>query len=116
MQFPNLSVQPGSYCESHIRHYKSLIIFSKMSVSHEKNVCKSQNSMKPFFLYFQLINKLFLLVPQTVPVIMDNPCNFQDFLSFLMCIYTLFKRVYEVSEFGDCKSQYSVLVTKKIIF
>ena len=59
---------------------------SNMSVGHAKNVCRSQNSMKPFFLYLQLINNVFLLVSPAVLVIIDNPSNLQDFLSFLKCI------------------------------
>ena len=51
-----------------------------MFVSHTKNVCQSQNSMKPFFLYYQLIIYVFLFVSAAVPVIIDNPSKFQDFL------------------------------------
>ena len=64
-----------------------------MYVSRKKNVCKSQNTMshmKPFFLYFQLMTYVFLLVPLAVMVFMKDPSYFQDFLSFLKCINTLF--------------------------
>ena len=59
---------------------------SNMSVGHAKNVCRSQNSMKPFFLYLQLINNVFLLVSPAVLEIIDNPSISQDFLSFLNCV------------------------------
>ena len=62
-------------------------------------------SMKPFFLYFQVRNNLFLLVLPAVLVIMDDPSNFQDFLSFLKCIYIVFKRVSKVSELDVFKLQ-----------
>ena len=47
--------------------------------------------------------QFFLLVPPAVLVIMDKQSNFHDFLSFIKCIYTLFKRV--SNEFDDCKSK-----------
>ena len=65
-QFPDLRVQPGSHCGRPKWHYKSLKIFSKVSVSRKilcRNVCKSQNTMKPFFLNFPWIKNVFLLVP-----------------------------------------------------
>ena len=52
-----------------------------MYKSRTKNVCKSQNNMKSFFLHSQLINTVFLLVPPAVLINMDDPYNFQDFLS-----------------------------------
>ena len=69
-----------------------------MLVSHAKNVGKSQNNMKPLFLYFQWINNVFFLVPPAVLVMIDDPSNFQDFISFLKCIYTTFKWVYKVTK------------------
>ena len=54
-----------------------------MSVGHAKNVCRSQNSMKPFFLYYQWITNVFLLVSPAVMVIMNNPSNFQALLRLL---------------------------------
>ena len=62
------------------------------------------------------MNNLFLLVPPAVLVIMDDPSNFQDFLSFSMCIYTLFKRVSKVSELDLCKSQKKCGYHQKILF
>ena len=50
-----------------------------MSIGHAKNVCRSQNSMKPFYLYIQLINNVFLLVSPSVLVIIDNPSYLKDF-------------------------------------
>ena len=39
---------------------KSQNMFCNMSVSHAKNVCQSQISIKHFFLYVQLIDNVFL--------------------------------------------------------
>ena len=68
-----------------------------MLVGHSKYVGKSQNNVKPLFLYFQLINSVFLLVPLAVLVIIDDPSNFQDYLSFLKWIYTTVKLVSKVT-------------------
>ena len=76
-----------------------------MSVSHAKNVGKSQNSMIPFFLYFQLINNMFLLVWPAVLVIIYDQSNLQDFPSYLKGICTHFKRVSKVTELNVGKSQ-----------
>ena len=38
------------------------------------------------FLYIQVINIKFWLFPTAILVIIDNPFNFQDFLSLLKCI------------------------------
>ena len=81
-----------------------------MYASRAKNVCKLQNTMKPFFLYSQLINTVFLLVPPVVLVIMDNLFNFQDFLSFLKCIYTPLKKVTKVTKWDICKSPNKSLI------
>ena len=59
-----------------------------MSVGHAKNIGWSQINMRPFFLYYQYITNMFLLVSPAVLVFIGNSSNFQDFLSFLMCIYT----------------------------
>ena len=56
-QFPDIKVQPGSHSGRHICHYKShnnvlatcVQVRQRMCVIHAKNVCKSQNSMKPCF-------------------------------------------------------------------
>ena len=79
--------------------------FTKMYVCHTKNVCKSQNSMKLFFLYSHLINAVFLLVPPAVLVIIDDPSNFQYFLGFLKSIYNPFQKVTKVTKSDVCKSQ-----------
>ena len=62
-----------------------------------KNVGKLQNTMKPFFLNFPWIKNVFLLVPPTVLVIIEDISNFQDFLSILKFIYTPSKRVSKVT-------------------
>ena len=64
---------------------------TKMLVNHAKNVGKSQNTMKPFFLIFPLINNVVLVCPPPVLVIIDYISNFQDFLSFLQFINTPLK-------------------------
>ena len=90
-QFPDLRVQPGSHYGRPMWHYKSVKIFSQLSVSCKilfRNVGKLQNTMKLFFLNFPWINNVFLLVPPTVLVIIEDASNFQDFLSFLKFIYT----------------------------
>ena len=88
-QFPDLRVLTGSHCGRPIWHYKRLNKFSKMSVSR-KILCwivgKSQNTLKPFFLNFQGIKNMFLLVPPSVLVIIEDICNFQNFLSFIKFI------------------------------
>ena len=53
-QFPDLTVQPGSHFGKHIWHYKSLNIFSKISVRDAKNVSKSQNGIKTRFLLYPI--------------------------------------------------------------
>ena len=83
-----------------------------MLVSHTNNVSKSQNIMKPLFLYFQTMNNVFLLVPPAVLVIIDDPSNFQDFISFLKYIYTPFKWVSKVTKL-DIGHKINVLITKK---
>ena len=60
---------------------------------------------EPFFLYTQLINNVLLSVQPAALVIMEDPSNFQEFLSFLKFIYTLFKRVSKVTEWDVCKSR-----------
>ena len=67
-----------------------------MYVSHTKNVYKSQNTMKAFFLCYTLINNGVLLVPQAVLVLFDGPSYFQDFYGFLKCIYNPFKLVFNL--------------------
>ena len=57
-----------------------------MYLSHTKNVCKSQNTMKPFSLCFKLINNEVLWFPPVVLGIIDKTYNYQDFLSFLKFI------------------------------
>ena len=107
-----LRVQPRSHCGRPMWHYKSLNIFSKMSVSCKilcRKVGKLQNTMKPFFLNFPLINNVFLLVPPAVPVIIEDTSNFQDFLSFLKFIYTPIKRVSKVTVLDVGKSQNTML-------
>ena len=85
-----------------------------MYVSRAKNVCKSQNTMKPICLYSQLIITVFLLLPPAVLVIMDDPSNFQGFLSFLKCIYTPFKKVSKVTKWDVRKSQNKCAYRKTI--
>ena len=75
-----------------------------MSFSHAKNVCQSQNNMQPFFLYIQVNNNIFLLFPIAALLIIDNPSNFQDLLSFLKCILIPFKKVSQVTELDVCHS------------
>ena len=69
-----------------------------MLVSLTKNVGRSKNNRKSFFLYFQLITNVFLLVQLEVLVIIEDPSNLQDFLSFLKFTYTPFKRGSNVTE------------------
>ena len=45
----DLMVQPGSHCGRHMWHYSSLKNFGKMYITRAKNVCNSQNNIKPFF-------------------------------------------------------------------
>ena len=85
-----------------------------MFVSHTKNVCKSQNTMKPLFLCYTLINNEVLLVPPVVLVTIDKPFNFQDFVSFLTCIYTPLKWFLTLQNGMYVSHKTSVLVTKKI--
>ena len=70
-----------------------------------RNVGKSQNTIQPFFLNFQWITNMFLLVPLAVLVIIEDTTNFQDFLISLKLIYTPFKRVFKVKELDVGKSQ-----------
>ena len=60
--------------------------FEQYVCRSRKNVCRSQNTMKFFFLFYQQIAYVFWLVSPAVLVIIDNSSNFQDFLFFLMCI------------------------------
>ena len=78
-----------------------------MSVGQAKNVGKSQNSIKKtfFVLNFQLINKVFLLVPRADLVIFNDPNLFSTFLPFSKCIHISFKRVSKVTELAVGKSQ-----------
>ena len=115
-QFPDLRVQPGPHCGRPKWRYKSLKIFSKVSVSRKilcRNVGKSQNTLKPFFLNIPCINNVFLLVPPTVLVINEDSSNFQDFLSLLKFIYTISKRVSKVTELDVGKSQNRCAYHKK---
>jgi len=116
-QFHDLRVQPGSHCGRPMWHYKSLKIFFNVSVSRKilcRNVGKSQNTLKPFFLNIPCINNVFLLVPPTVLVINEDSSNFQDFLSLLKFIYTILKRVSKVTELDVGKSQNRCAYHKKI--
>ena len=61
--------------------------------------------MKPFYLYFQFINNVFLLVPEAVLVIMDNPLHFLDFLSFSKYIYSPFKIMSKGTDWDVCNSK-----------
>jgi len=118
-QFPDLREQAGSHYGRPMWHYKSLKIFSKLSVSRKilyRNVGKSQNTMKPFFLNFPYIINVFLLVPPAVLVIIEDATNFQDFLSFLKFIYTPFKRVSKVTELDVGKSQNRCAYHSKVFF
>ena len=85
LTIPDLRVQPGSHCGRPKWNYKSQKMFSKVCVSRKilyRNVCKSQNTRKPFFLNFPWIKNVFLLVPPTVLVIIEDISNFQDFLAY----------------------------------
>ena len=116
-QFPDLRVQPGSYCGRPMWHYKRLKIFSKMSVSRQILcwiVGKSQNTLKPFVLNFLWNKNVFLLIPPAVLVIIEDISNFQEFLSFIKFIKTPFKRVSKVPELYVGKSQNKGAYHKKI--
>ena len=101
-----LTVQPGSFWGKYIWHDCHWILrnFRIMYVSHARNVCKSQNTMKPFFPWYKLINDEVLLVQSAVLVYIDKLSSFQDFLWFLECIYNPFKMVFKVTKCYVCKS------------
>ena len=56
-----------------------------MSVSHKIVI--------NLFLILSIDEQFVLLVPPAVSLIIYDPSNFQDFLTFLECFYTLFKKV-----------------------
>ena len=77
-QFPDLRVQPGSHCGRPKLHYKSLKIISKVSVSRKilcRNVCKSQNIMKPFFSIYHGLKMCF-----ASPT--NSPGNYWGYIKF----------------------------------
>ena len=80
-------MQPGSYDgKSNVIFKKSLKTFSNLSVTHAKMSLTHKIICNTFFLYIQVVNNMFLLFPTAVVVFIDNPYNFQDFLSFLKFI------------------------------
>ena len=113
-QFSDLKVQPGSHCKRPKWHYKSKVLVSRKMLC--QNVGRSQNSMKTFFLNFQWINNVFLLVPPTVLVIIEDTSNFQVFLSLIKLIYTPLKRVSKVTYLYVGRSQNRCAYHKKNIF
>ena len=89
-------------------YFKSLKALSNMSVSHARNVCQSQKNM-------QVIYNMFLLFPTAILVNVDNPSNFQDFLSFLIFSFP-FKNVSKVTALDVCQSQKRVVIINYFLF
>ena len=101
-EFPNLTVQPGSHCKIHVWQFSRLLSLDKcMQVAQTMYV--SFKRIKN--LYSPKNYTMFLLVPPEVLVIMDDPSNFQDFLSFLNCIDTTLTRYlkYKNGMYSSCK-------------
>ena len=95
---------------------KTSRLFSNLSVTHAKNVCHSLNDMQHFCLYIQVITNMFWLFPTAILVNIINPYNFDNFLSFLNCIYTPFKKCLKKQNWMSVIHKIRVLISNYFFF
>ena len=85
-------------------------MFSKMHVTCKKNVCKSQNGIKPFCPLFSIDYHCVFASPTSSPGKYGRPIQ----LSGLSELLKVHRYLSKVTKWDVCKSQKSVPITKQL--